>query len=95
MTGRDLQERAAALFVLAEGAFGERKDHLGNELTALALQYLDQAHALESVVPPPSTVQQQPAIQQQQQPQSKKARLGCLISLGGSLPPFLRNCRSG
>jgi hypothetical protein len=72
MTGRDLQERAAALFVLAEGAFGEGKDHLGNELTVLPLQYLDQAHALESVAPPLSTMQQQPAIQQQQQPQSKE-----------------------
>jgi hypothetical protein len=56
MTERDLQERAAALFVLAEGAFGEGKDQLGNELTALALQYLDQAQSLGSVASPPPTV---------------------------------------
>jgi hypothetical protein len=48
MTGsRHLQEQAASLFGLAEDAFDQGKPLLGEELTALALRYLDEAQALE------------------------------------------------
>jgi hypothetical protein len=43
-----LQGQAVALFGLAEDAFGKGKPQLGEELTALALRYLNEADALES-----------------------------------------------
>jgi hypothetical protein len=45
---RRLQKQAASLFMLAEDAFGRGKTQLGEELTALALRYLDELHALET-----------------------------------------------
>ena len=51
MTARQLQEQAAALFGLAEDAFGQGKPQLGEQLTALALRYLDEADTLERSPP--------------------------------------------
>jgi hypothetical protein len=51
MSARDLQERAAALFGLAEDAFDQGKTQLGEELTALALRYLDEADTMERAYP--------------------------------------------
>ena len=49
---RRLQKQAASLFLLAEDAFGQGRTQLGEELTALALQYLDKDHALETAFSP-------------------------------------------
>ena len=65
---RHLQDQAAALFGLAEDAFDQGKPQLGEELTALALRYLNEADALESS-PSPRAEPQRPVAQQQQQPQ--------------------------
>ena len=51
MSARDLQEQAAALFGLAEDAFDQGKTQLGEELTALALRYLDEADTMERAYP--------------------------------------------
>jgi hypothetical protein len=45
---RRLQKQAASLFLLAEDAFGRGSTQLGEELTALALHYLDEAHGPEA-----------------------------------------------
>jgi hypothetical protein len=66
-----LQEQAAALFGLAEDAFDRGKTQLGEQLTALALHYLDEADALETSPPRLPTEPQRPVIQQQQQVQPK------------------------
>jgi len=71
MTARQLQEQAAALFGLAEDAFGQGKPQLGEQLTALALRYLDEADTLERSPPRLPTEPQCPVIQQQQQVQPK------------------------
>jgi hypothetical protein len=55
---RRLQKQAASLFLLAEDAFGQGRTQLGEELTALALQYLDKGHALETALSP--TTRQEP-----------------------------------
>jgi hypothetical protein len=71
MTARQLQEQAAALFGMAEDAFDHGKPQLGEQLTALALRYLDQADTLGKVPPRLPTDPQRPVIQQQQQVQPK------------------------
>jgi len=71
MTPRQLQEQAAALFGLAEDAFGQGKPQLGEQLTALALRYLDEGDALEKSPPQVLTKPQRPIVQQQQQVQPK------------------------
>ena len=71
MTVRQLQERGAALFGLAEDAFDQGKTQLGEQLTALALRYVDEADALERSPPRVPTEPQRPVIQQQQQVQPK------------------------
>ena len=45
---RRLQKQVASLFLLAEDAFGCGKTQLGEELTSLALRYLDELHAPET-----------------------------------------------
>jgi hypothetical protein len=71
MTARQLQEQAAALFGLPEDAFDQGKPELGEQLTALALRYLDEADALERSPPQVLTEPQRPVVQQQQQVQPK------------------------
>jgi hypothetical protein len=71
MGARELQEQAAALFLLAEDAFGRGKTQLGEQLTDLALRYLDEADALETALTQPPPESQRPVIQQQQQVQPK------------------------
>ena len=71
MTPRQLQEQVAALFGLAEDAFDQGKTQLGEQLTALALRYLDEADALERSPPRLPTEPPRPAVQQQQQVQPK------------------------
>jgi hypothetical protein len=71
MAARQLQEQAAALFGLAENAFDQGKTLLGEQLTALALRYVDEADALERSPPRLPTESQRPVIQQQQQVQPK------------------------
>jgi hypothetical protein len=66
-----LQEQVAALFGLAEDAFGQGKTQLGEQLTALALRYLDEADALERSLPQLPTEPQRSVVQQQQQVQPK------------------------
>jgi hypothetical protein len=63
MTPRQLKEQAAALFGLAEDAFDQGKPQLGEELTALALRYVDEADALERSPPHvPTTPQRTPGM---------------------------------
>ena len=69
MTARELQERATALFSLAEDAFGRGKTQLGEELTALAIRDLDEADALETIASATINRARHPAVQQQQQVQ--------------------------
>ena len=69
MGARELQEQAAALFLLAEDAFGRGKTQLGEQLTAPALRYLDEANALETAFTQPPPESERPVIQQQQQQQ--------------------------
>jgi hypothetical protein len=57
MRARELQEQAAALFGLAEDAFDRANPQLAEELTALALRYLDEADALEQARSAPSEPQ--------------------------------------
>jgi hypothetical protein len=71
MIARQLQKQAAALFGLAEDAFGQGKPQLGEQLTALALRYVDEADALERSLPRLPTEPQRPVTQQQQQVQPK------------------------
>ena len=71
MTARQLQEQAAALFGLAKDAFGQGKPQLGEQLTALALRYLDEADTLEKSPPRVPTEPPRSVIQQQQQVQPK------------------------
>ena len=71
MAARQLQEQVAVLFGLAEDAFDRGKTLLGEQLTALALRYLDEADALERSPPPLPTEPQRPVIQQQQQVQAQ------------------------
>jgi hypothetical protein len=52
MTRRQLQEQAAALFALAEDAFGQGKPQLGEQLTALALRDLAGAEVLVAIRAP-------------------------------------------
>ena len=69
MDARELQEQAAALFLLAEDAFGRGKTQLGEQLTAPAVRYLDEANALETAFTQPPPESERPVIQQQQQQQ--------------------------
>ena len=57
-----LEEKAASLFMLVENAFGRGKIELREELTALALRYLDEAHAVGTVFPPSATEPERPAV---------------------------------
>jgi hypothetical protein len=66
---RHLQEQVAALFGLAEDAFDKGKVQLGEELTALALRYLDEADAPERSPSQAPAEPQRPVTQQQQQAQ--------------------------
>jgi hypothetical protein len=54
------------LFLLAEDAFGRGKTQLGEQLTAPAVRYLDEANALETAFTQPPPESQRPVIQQQQ-----------------------------
>ena len=71
MTARQLQEQVAALFGLAEDAFDQGKTQLGEQLTALALRYLDEDDALERSPPQLPTKPQRSVVQQQRQVQPK------------------------
>jgi hypothetical protein len=46
-----LHELAAELLLVAEDAFGRGDGELGDQMTARALQYLDEAEALEKQLP--------------------------------------------
>ena len=54
MLAKELQERVAAAFSLAEDAFDRGERQLGEQLTALAIRYLDDA----SPAPPPKDEKQ-------------------------------------